>query len=193
MGIFNTGKGKVMKAANQAEDARMGRLTQNQSQINAAFDAPGREAQRQDFLGALRAQYADQLGRGYADNARNLKFSLAKRGLTGGSADVDAQSRLQQALARGRLQAEGNAQSAYSNLLGQDEAQRFDLLGAARSGVATGQAARQASLGMQARLTGAMNPLDVGANAFSSFASDLRDVTQRAEARRGAASIWGTP
>lgn len=189
MGIFSTGKSKVVKAARQSEDARSARLTQNQNRINAVFDAPGREAQRQDFLSALRAQYADQLGRDYTDNARALKFSLAKRGLTGGSADVDAQSRLQQALARGRLQAEQGAQGAYSQLLGQDEAQRFNLLEAARNGVQTGQAARQASLQMQTPVS----PFSTALNAFSGFASDLRDVTQRAEARRGAASIWGTP
>ena len=77
-----------MRQAQEAEAARLRNIADATNRINTAFDAPERQKQYTDFLSALRDKFQTDLGRQHDVAQRNLKFSLARGGLTGGSAEV---------------------------------------------------------------------------------------------------------
>jgi hypothetical protein len=192
MGIFSTGTGKTNKLAAAAEATRQKQIDSSTGRINAIFDDPQRGAQRQNFLEALRGQYQDVIGRQQGDAQRRLKFALARSGQTAGSVDVDSNRRLQDDRTRALLNAEGNAQGAFADLLGQDEAARSNLIGMARSGADTSTAAARAAQSMQASIGKANRGLgaETFADAFSSTGENYKRMEENAERRRGMTSVW---
>ena len=90
---MGSGSNSAQREAQRAEAERQRRIAATTGQINAAYDAPGRQSQYDDFLKAVRQNYTDDATRQKRDVDRSQKFSLARSGLTGGSAAVDANSR----------------------------------------------------------------------------------------------------
>ncbi len=146
---------KAQRQAEEAEKARQQQINQTTADINRLFDAPGREQQRKDFGQALLAFFTDDANRqkGVAD--RDLRFAMARSGLTGGSAAVDANRELGEEYSRGILQAGQRAQSAVADMRGQDEQARTNLIGLAQAGLSTGNAATQAAAAMRSSMSGA--------------------------------------
>jgi hypothetical protein len=138
MGIFSTGAGGAVRAARDAGAAQAGRASNAVLGINQIFGDPSREAGRLDFLGALRAQLADTTMRGFTTGARQNKFALARRGLTGGQVDVDTQRRSLEDLFRRQIGDETQAQDAYRGLVTGDEQQRQGLIRGAYGVAGTG-------------------------------------------------------
>src|SRR5271169_615337 len=79
------------------------------TQINQAFSNPMRQAQIDTYGNKLNDYYTGQVNNQEAINARNLKFAMARSGLTGGSASVDSNNQLQKDYTNGLLQASQQA------------------------------------------------------------------------------------
>ena len=153
--------------------------------IDKIFDARG--GQQQDFVNALRDFFTTDVRRQKTDADRQLKFGLARGGLTGGSAAKDAGVTLGEEFTRGLLSAEEKAQGSLANLRAQDESSRQSLLALAQTGLAPGTAAARASESIRANIEGAKSRgLSEGiGNVFGGTADIFRKQQEAAERRRG--------
>jgi hypothetical protein len=146
---FRTGAGQVTRAAGNAAAARQGRASNLTTFIDNTFSDPRREAQTQDFMGALRSQLGDATNRGYANVSRGTKFRTARQGLTGGRVDVDRQGRNLEALFSARLGDEARVQDAGNEIRSQDRATRQSLIDSAYGAADVGQDAMRRFIGQQ--------------------------------------------
>lgn len=171
--------------AKAAEEARQGRITSNVNNINSAF--AGREGQYKQFGDALRSQYEDALALQRGEAGRQNKFALAKSGLTGGSAAVDAGRRLQRENDAGVLAAERGVQKGISDLRSSDEAARTQLIGLAQSGSDIGDAGAHTASILRANLgaSGALDPRQALGDVFGQTAQAYRSSQDAAARRRG--------
>jgi len=170
---MGAGSNNAAQEARQAEAERSARIANTTAQINNVYDAPERNKQYGDFLSAVRTHYTDDAGRQKKVADRNLKFSMARGGLTGGSADADARTTLGEEFTRGILSAEDKAQGSLGDLKAQDEASRMQLIGMAQSGMDATTAAARAMSNVQ---SGAQT---ARANATASGLGDIFTATNR--------------
>jgi hypothetical protein len=178
----------------KAEAANQVRIKAGTSAVNSIFDSPERLKQRQDFLTSLRDYYSADANKqkGIAD--RNLRFSMARGGLTGGSASNDANRNLGEEYQKALLTADQKAQGAYSDLQGQDEQTRLNLLSMVRSGLDTTTAGQRAGALMQSNAASAQsNALTNGlGDVFGSTAQIYKTQQAAADRRRGALDAYGS-
>lgn len=187
------GGGSAARDAQLAEEQRQGRIGRNVRDIESAYG--GREGQYTNFMDALRANYQRDLGTRQAQAGRALKFSLASRGLTKGSADRDETAQFRREASEGSLNAERAVQRAGSDLRLQDEQTKQGLIGIAQSGNDIGNAATQAASALRANIQGASNQNtaqglgDMFTNTFDTYrrAQDARAY------RRGLGSVYAAP
>src|ERR1700743_1870437 len=92
-------------AANAANQQQQQQIQQSVNQINAAYSNPNRQAQYQTYDTNLNNYLTGQVNNQEAVNARNLKFAMARSGLTGGSAAADSNTQLAKDYSAGLLQA----------------------------------------------------------------------------------------
>lgn len=191
------GSGGSDKAANEArrqEEKRQAAIAAGTKAVDRVFDAPTRVAQQQDFIDALRQHYRTDADRQKADADRKLRFSMARGGLTGGSAAADGSRNLGEEYAKGLLDAENKAQSAYADLVAQDEQSRQALLSQVRSGMDATTAASRA--GAQMRANAGVASADAMATGlgdiFGNTAQLYKDQQEAAERRRGTRDAYGT-
>jgi hypothetical protein len=184
----------AQREAQRAEAERQARIASTTKQINSAYDAPGRQAQYDDFLKAVRQNYTDDATRQKQVADRGLKFSLARGGLTGGSAAVDANRRSGEEFQRGILQAEDLAQGALGDLKMSDEQSRLQLIQMAQSGLDSATAAQRANASIAAGAQTAMS--DAKAKGLGDvFGSTIKTIGAQQEAaaqRRGQTSAVGS-
>lgn len=159
------------KEAKKSERSRQAGIADATSRINAAYDSPSRTAQYADFGNALRDYYMGDATRQKEIADRNLKFSLAKAGQTGGSLAVDSGKTLADEYARGILNAEQKTQAGVSDLQAQDEASRLNLTQLAQSGLDATTAAARAMSGIQS------NAQQAQGNAFANGLGDIFGTT----------------
>jgi hypothetical protein len=179
--------GRAQREAERAEQERQARIAAGTARVNQVFDAPEREQQRGDFLTALRENYRRLADKQKGNADRNLRFSLARGGLTGGSAAVDSNRKLGEEYTEGLLNAETRAQGAVGELRGQDEASRLQLLSMIQQGLdATTGAARagdairaNAQAGQGAALSEGLGDI------FGGTADIYKRQQEAAERRRG--------
>jgi len=176
---------KVQDAAAAAEAARQARISGNVTDINTAFG--GREDQYTDFVSAIRELYGADLGRQQQEAARQSKFSLARGGLTGGSAAVDAGRTLSREANEGTLTAERRAQKQLADLRGMDESARLSMISLAQSGNDIGNAASQTASALRANLEGARaaGTTEGLGDVFGRTAATYRAQQDAAARRRG--------
>jgi hypothetical protein len=190
MGSHNSAQG----AAQRAEQARQAQITRTTKQINAAYDAPGRQKQYDDFLNAVRQNYTEDATRqkGVAD--RGLKFATARSGLTGGSADVDARRTSGEEFQRGILQAEDRAQGALGDLKSADEQSRLQLIQMAQSGLDATTAASRANASISAGAQSALSDSKAKGlgDIFGQTIKTVGDQQVAAAQRRGQTSAVGS-
>lgn len=184
----------AQREAQRAEQERQARIASTTSQINAAYDAPGRQAQYDDFLKAVRQNYTEDATRQKQVADRSLKFSMARSGLHGGSADVDARRTAGEEFQRGILQAEDRAQGALSDLKTADEQSRLQLIQMAQAGLDATTAAQRANASIAAGAQSAM--ADSKAKGLGDiFGTTIKTVGAQQEAaaqRRGQTSAVGS-
>lgn len=145
----------AQREAEAAERQRQANIASTTNQINALFDSPQRQAQYQEFGGALRDLFMQDLNRQKGTADRDLLFAMARSGLTGGSRAVDAGKLLGEEYGRGLLESERRAQSGIADLMGRDEGARQNLIGLAQTGLNSTAAAQQAAASLRAGLEGA--------------------------------------
>lgn len=176
---------KATKRAEQAEAQRQAQISGNVQSINSAF--AGREPQYAQFSDALRQRLNTQFGQQRQLATRQNKFALAKQGLTGGSAAVDAGRRLTREAQEGALNVERTAQGAGADLRAKDEASRSQLIALAQSGSDIGNAGQQTASMLRANLSGAQNT-DLAnrlGDVFGGTATAYRTAQDAAQRRRG--------
>lgn len=173
------------RRAEQREAQRQAQIRQATQAIDRVFNQ--RSGQQQDFVNALREFFTTDVRRQQEEAQRNLKFGLARGGLTGGSAAVDAGTLLGEEFTKGLLTAEQSAQGALADLQARDEQSRQALLALAQTGLQPGTAAARASEAIRANIEGARarNLAEGIGNVFGGTADVFRRAEEAAERRRG--------
>lgn len=196
MGSNNDAK-DIYHAQVQAERERENSIKRATGRVNAVFDAPERAAGREGFLAALRENFMRDLNRQKSLADRRLKFSMARSGLTGGSAAVDANRTLGEDFTTGLLSAENRAQGGLADLEAQDEQSRLGILQMVRQGLDATTAAQRAGAAMRTNIesTKTQNLMNGLGDIFGNTASIYKQQQEAQERRRGArdagVSIYG--
>ena len=112
-----------------------------------------REAQYKDTADSIYQYNLKDLNQTASREGRNLKFQLATQGLSGGSEDINQNSRFQQLFDNGKLQARNKGDSAASQLAAADEQTRLGLI----NSINAGTDATSAISGANAALTNNIN------------------------------------
>lgn len=186
------GGNNAQREAQAQERERQARIGASVGQINRVFDNPAREGEINDFLGATREFYTDDLNRQKASTDRSLKFAMARNGQTGGSVSIDANRRVGEDYNRGVIEADRKAQSAAADLRAQDEQARLNLIAMAQSGLDATTASSQAASAMRNNLlSGKATSTAQGlGDAFGSFADVYRRSQEEAARRRGEQYVY---
>ncbi|MGO4718032.1 hypothetical protein AB4071_02745 [Stenotrophomonas sp. 2MCAF14_2] len=205
--VQKSGAGKFLdplgltKTAKQGESAadiaarmemeRQERIRESQGRINQVFDNPRRTRDIADFVSATRSRLTDDLNRQNTDATRELKFALARGGLSGGSVNVDQNRRLGDEYNRGLLNVEGRAQGAGAQLEAADQDARARLIQLATSGLDSTTAASQAAAGLRsnfenARSQASADQLGDQFATIGGFVKSRREEAARRQANRDA-------
>ncbi len=143
---------KASKQAAANEAARQASITNTQSAVNGVFDGPQRQKDIADYVDATRTYYGDDLSRQKATNDRQLKFALARGGLTGGSTQIDQQKLAGEDYTRGLLSVQRKAAGAGADLASADQDARSRLISLATSGLDATTAASMAASSLRSNL-----------------------------------------
>ena len=173
------------RQAEQAEAQRRAQVSATQRQIEGIYSTPEREGQITDLIGATRQFLNTDLDRQNAVANRELKFSLARSGQSGGSTAVDQNRDLGDAFLRGVLETERRAQAAGASLRGADQAAKQNLFSMAQSGLDMTTAARQAGEAMRVNLGNAR--ADATQSGIGEVFSGFADAYKRSRERAGTA------
>lgn len=143
---------KAAEAAQAADTERQGQIQQSIAQINKAYTSPQRTAQYDKYGENLNSYYTGQVNEQQGVNARNLKFALARSGLTGGSAAVDANTQLSKDYTKGLVAASQQAQSGKATLEQSDTNAKNQLVSLAQQGNFVGAIPQQVTQAQNASL-----------------------------------------
>lgn len=186
-------------AAAAADAQRQNNINQSIGQINAAYGSPTRQAQIDAFGQNLNKYYTGQANEQEANSARNLKFAEARSGLTGGSANVDANTQLSKDYTKALLQASQLAQGGKASLEQADINSKNNLISLAETGANIGSIPGQVATAQKASLDSAQNYGNANAlgNIFAGTAG-IYQTEQNAAANRKAqispiGSLYGAP
>lgn len=177
---------KAADEANRAEAERQAAIKSTQAAVNGVFDGSQRAADISDFVNATRDFYTQDLNRQKADTDRQIKFALARGGLTGGSTQIDQNRKMADTYSRGLLDVERRAQGAGAGLESADQDARARLIQLATSGLDMTTGAQQAAAVLRSNLEAAKGDQRMGAfgDAFSNFKTFLDQSRDAAERRR---------
>lgn len=150
------GGGNAAQAAQQQEAQRQAGITNAVSQINGIYGSPARQQQYGDFQKAIQGYNLNQLNEQNKTANRNLNFSMARQGLTGGSADADAAAMQEHLYNQGVLKSEQSASQAAAALKQSDQQSKQQLIGLAESGLDATSAQAQGLASLQANIQNAM-------------------------------------
>lgn len=183
------------KAAAAADAERNREIQASIAEITKAYSSPARQAQYDSYGRTLTDYYTGQVKEQGEANARNLKFSLARSGLTGGSAAVDADTQLQKDYTKGLLAASQQAQAGKASLVSADQSAKQQLISLAQQGAYTGTAGAQAAEAQRAAIEAARGNYNAGAlgDLFKGTAEIYRNQQTAAANRRAAQQPIGSP
>lgn len=181
------GSDKATKAAAEAERKRKQQVEQATSAITRAFGGGQRKGQLDDFIKALRGEFTSEAGRQKTVADRRAKFSLARSGLTGGSAAADTKVGIGRQFQKGLLESERLSQSSLADLVAADQASKQSLIALAQGGSSVASAAANSATALQSNIAGARSRQNVESlgNIFADTASVSRSAEEAAERRRG--------
>ena len=205
LGLFGGGEkrpfvyeeGRIYTNPAKAERARQITIQRGTEAVNKVFDDPARQQQQMAFLKALRDFYGQDLNRQKQTADRTRRFSVARSGLAGGSADADSSRMLGEEYTKGLLDMENRAQAGYNDLVSRDEAARLDLLAQVRAGMDTTTAAARSAAAIAGNANTAQSQsLAQGlGEVFGNSTAIFKDQRDAAERRRGMdagrAALWG--
>ncbi len=186
----NQGESAADVAA-RLEMERQAAIKDAQGRINGVFDNPRRARDIADFVSAVRQRGMEDLDRQNAEANRELRFALARGGLSGGSVNVDQNRRLGEEYNRGLLSVENRAQGAGSQLEAADQDARGRLIQLATSGLDATTAASQAAAGLRSNFEGAKaqaygEQLGDQFSQLGGFVKQRREEAARRQANRDA-------
>ena len=186
---------KATKQAKRAEEERQAQVSQATAAIDKAF--AGRQSQLDQYVAALRGQYTTEAQRQKKVADRQLKFSLARGGLTGGSEARDAGVNLGREYQQGLLRGEQASQASLGDLMAADESTRQNLLSLAQGGASATTAATAPAAGLRSNLAtaGRANiPQSLG-DIFANTRSLWTKQQEAAARRRGLAEseVYSNP
>lgn len=189
---MGVGNNKAQTVAAQNDAWRQSQIASSVDAINSAYNNPRREADIQDFLGATRSFYGNELGRQKTIADRSTRFALARNGLTGGSAAIDANRTLGENYQQGVLQADRLAQGAAANLRTADEQARLNLIAQAQQGADMTTSASQAASALQNSLQAgnAGVKADALGDVFSGLSNIWTTSQQNAAQNRGYRDVY---
>lgn len=181
-------------AANAANAQQQKDIQQSVGQITSAYDNPNRAAQYSNYNKNLSNYYTGQVNNQEAVNARNLKFAMARSGLTGGSAAVDSNTQLQKDYTQGLLNASQAATAGTSALEQADVNSKNQLIGLAQQGNFTGAIPTQVAQAQNASLGAAANYGQANAlnNIFAGTAGIYQNEQVAAANRKAQTSPIGS-
>jgi hypothetical protein len=168
-------------AANAADAQRQAQIQQSIDSINRAYTTPQRQAQYDQYGQNLDKYFTGQVNEQEGVNARNLKFAMARSGLTGGSAAVDANTQLQKDYTKGLLQASQQAQAGKASLQQSDISAKNQLISLAQQGGNIGTIPQQVSQAQTAALGAAGNYTN--ANALGNLFTGTAQIYQNEQTR----------
>lgn len=143
------------------------------------YDGSAQRAARESGYDSVRqnalAIALDSLSKQREEAGRNVRFNVARSGLTGGSVDVDENQSLANRYSEGVIQANSNADGIVNNVRGKDEATRADLISRINAGMDANSASQAALAQIQnnqniAKVDGQSNLLS---NFFTGIASGI--------------------
>jgi hypothetical protein len=181
-------------AANAANQQQQQQISQSVAQINNAYGSPNRQSQYQQYGQNLGSYLTGQVNNQEATNARNLKFAMARSGLTGGSAATDANTQLQKDYTQGLLQASQQAQAGTSALEQADINSKNQMISLAQQGNFTGAIPTQIAQSNSANLGAAQNAFNANGlgNLFSATANTYNNEQTAAANRKAQTSPIGS-
>lgn len=189
---------KAATAAAASNDAQQQQIQQSVQQITSAFGSPQRQAQYNTYGQNLNDYYTGQVNNQQTTQARNLKFAMARSGLTGGSEAADSNTQLNKDYSQALLQASQQAQAGKAALEQSDIQSKNQLIGLAQQGNFTGSIPGQIATAQSAALDSAKayGPANSLGNLFAGTAS-IWGNEQTASANRRAqqspiGSLYGT-
>ena len=191
-------KNKAADEAAKAEAERQAAIKATQGAVNGVFDGPARKAEIGDYVNATRDYYTQGLNRQKADTDRELRFALARGGLTGGSTQNDQAKRFADTYTRGLLDVERRAQGAGAGVEGADQDARARLIALATSGLDATTGAQMSASALRTNLEAGRGDMQVGAlgDAFATFKPFIdrsRDAAERRRSDNKFASLYGSP
>lgn len=190
MGVSTSG---AYNKANQAEQWNNSQINRATDQINSIYNSASRQNQINDFLDASRSYYRQNLDKQNQAAQRSLKFSMARNGLTGGSAAVDANNELGQTYQNGILSADRMAQQAAQNLRSAYDESRLNLISLAQNGMDMTTAGSRAANSLSSNLSNANSQLSLDSlgGLFSGVANIAATSKSLAEQRRSMRDYYG--
>lgn len=171
------GSNSAARQAQANEDARNRQIADSTAQINSIFDSPSRTAEYGQLAGDTTKYYTSQLDQQKAKNDRQLKFTLARGGQTGGSVQSDLGAQSGRDYLNGVLEATRRGQAAGASLQSQDEQARSNLIAAAQGGLDATSAASQSASALRANLQAGQ--AGSTANALGDTFGDFANIYQR--------------
>lgn len=185
---MGSGSNNAQRQAEANERQRQQQIAQGTAAVNRVFDDPKRRGYIEgEFLDATRTYLGEDLDRQKRENDRQQKFHMARSGLAGGSAQIDAARESGEVYNRGKLEVERRAQGAAADLLGADEQSRLNLLAMVQSGLDMNTASQRAASSMQNNLrAGQAGSVAEGLGELFGGFSDIYRRSQQAKAERDA-------
>lgn len=129
-----------------AEEARQAAAI---ARLNQTFGSGDRESLYGKFAEDSKALQLDDLTKDRGLAERDVGFDLARRGLMGGSREIDTGREIEDQFNRGVLTADNNAQGVANTARINDEGTRVSLMNSIRSGMGEADAASAAFTAMQ--------------------------------------------
>lgn len=173
------------RQARQQEQERQAQIAASTGRINDVFNNPARTSQYDQLERDTTQFHRTSLDRQKADTDRQLRFSLARGGQTGGSVSIDQNKQVGEDYLRGVLEANRRGQAAGADLRQADEQARGNLLAMAQSGLDATTASSQAANMMRNNLASlnAESRMDNMGNMFGGM-SDIFKRSRDAKATR---------
>lgn len=137
-----------------------------------------------------KAKLTDDLNTDRIKTEREIRFGMARNGLSGGSADIDANSEVLDQYNKGLLKAAQNADSTVNSARSADEKTRVNLINSIRSGLDQGSAVSVAQEGMANNAKAAAD--EANTSSLAGF-FDTLGALQRARNYQTALTAAATP